>query len=148
MNIVEFKTELWAIMYQVKSDIKKFVEKILQTEGLTMIQGYILFRLSESTITNISSLSKEFELNQGNVSTMCKQMEKAGLISRSRNAEDERIVNLSLTEQGKQTLERLHAYINKFDSKLEKMPKDKLEVILCGMNEFSKMLKTFMKEGI
>lgn len=148
MYITEFKTELWSIMYQVKNDIRKFIEKVLQTEGLTMVQGYILFRLSQGSITNISSLSRQFELNQGNVSTMCKQMEKAGLIKRVRNAEDERIVNLSLTEDGKQTLQKLHGYINKFDTVLEKMPKEKLEVILCGINEFSELLKTLMKEGI
>lgn len=148
MYTAEFKRELWSIMFQVKSDIRRFIDKILQTEGITMMQGYILFRLSKGPISSISSASREFELNQGNLSAMCKQMEKAGLIKRTRNPADERVVNLSLTEKGEQTLERLRQYINRFDAVLEAIPKEKMELILNGLNEFNLLIKSLLKEGI
>lgn len=141
MQINDFKSEMWPIMYQVKSGMQKFVEPIVQSEGLSMIQTYILFGLAEGTITNISSLCKEFGINQGNVSTMCKQMEKAGLIKRNRSSEDERIVTLSLTEQGKQTLQRLYARADGLDNAFEQVPIEKLEAIINGMHELSELLK-------
>jgi MarR family transcriptional regulator, organic hydroperoxide resistance regulator len=141
VQVNDFKLEMWSIMYQVKINMQKFVDPIVQSEGLNMFQAYILMRLSDGTVTNISSLCKEFGMNQGNVSTMCKQMEKAGLIKRIRSSEDERIVNLSLTEQGKQTIHKLHDKSNELNSVFEQFPSEKLEVIISGMNEFNKLLK-------
>lgn len=141
MEINVFKSEMWSIMYQVKAGIQKFVEPIVQSEGLSMIQTYILMGLAEGTITNISSLCKVFGINQGNVSTMCKQMEKAGLIKRNRSSEDERIVTLSLTEQGKQKILSLHDKADGLDIVFEQIPKEKLETIINGMHEFNELLK-------
>ena len=141
MQLSDFKTEMWSLMYQVKSGMQKSFEPIMQSEGLTMIQAYILLGLSEGTITNISSLCKEFGMNQGNVSTMCKNMENTGLIKRNRGSDDERIVTLSLTEKGKATLLRLHAKADELDTVFEQVPTEKLEAIINGMHELSELLK-------
>jgi len=141
MQISNFKSEMLSVMYQVKASMQRFVEPILQAEGLSMFQIYILIGLSEGTVTNISSLCKELGINQGNVSTMCKHMEKAGLIKRIRSSEDERIVKLSLTEQGKSTIQRLQAGVDELDTVFEQVPTEKLEAIIKGMHEFSELLK-------
>jgi len=141
MQVSEFKSEMWSVMYQVKAGIQKIFEPIVQAEGLSMIQAYILFGISEGTMTNISSLCKELCINQGNVSTMCKNMEKAGLVKRTRSSEDERIVNLSLTEEGISLLQRLQARADELDSAFEQVPIEKLEAIVNGMHEFSELIK-------
>lgn len=104
LDVNTFKSELWSNLYEVKIGLRKMVEPVLQSEGLSMVQAYILLRLSEGDIANISSLCKDIGINQGNVSSMCKLMEKTGLILRRRSQEDERIVTLSITEHGKQKL--------------------------------------------
>jgi DNA-binding MarR family transcriptional regulator len=141
VQVNDFKSEMWSIMYQVKAGMQKFFEPILQAEGLSMIQIYILIGLSECTITSIGSLCKESGINQGNISTMCKQMEKAGLIKRIRSSEDERIVNLSLTEQGRHTIHKLYAKADELDTVFEQVPTEKLEAIINGMYELSELLK-------
>lgn len=141
MQISDFKSEMWSIMYQVKAGMQKFIEPILQAEGLSMIQAYILIGISEGTVTNISSLCKELGINQGNVSTMCKQMEKAGLINRIRSIEDERIVTLSLTEQGKNKIQRLNTTSDDLNTVFEQVPIEKLDAIINGMHEFSELIK-------
>ena len=141
MRFSDFKIEIWSIMYQVKAGMQKFIEPIVQAEDLTMIQAYILFGILEGTVTNISSLCKEFGINQGNVSTMCKQMEKAELIKRNRSSEDERIVTLSLTELGKLKIQRLHARADELNTVFEEVSSEKLEAIINGMHEFSELLK-------
>lgn len=141
MQINDFKSEMWSVMFQVKSGMQKFVEPIVQSEGLSMIQTYILMGLSMGTITNIGSLCKELGINQGNVSTMCKQMEKAGLIKRIRSKEDERIVTLSLTEEGNSKLQKLQARANELETVFEQVPTEKLEAIINGMHELSELLK-------
>ena len=143
----DFKTEMWSTMYQVKLGMQKFVEPIVQSAGLTMIQTYILMGLAEGTITNISSLCKEFGINQGNVSTLCKQMEKAGLIKRNRSSEDERIVTLSLTEEGKIKLQKLQTKAEELETVFEQVPIEKLEAIINGMRELNDLLKTLSKKN-
>ena len=103
--------------------------------------------IAEGTITNISSLCKEFCINQGNVSTMCKQMEKAGLIKRNRSSEDERIVTLSLTEEGKSKLQKLYARAEELETIFEQVPIEKLETIINGMRELNELLKMLSKKN-
>jgi MarR family transcriptional regulator, organic hydroperoxide resistance regulator len=137
----DFKSEMWSVMYLVKSGMQKVIEPVVQTEGLSMIQAFILFGISEETVTNISSLCKELGLNQGNVSTMCKSMEKSGLIKRTRGSVDERVVTLTLTEQGKKMIERLYAKSEQFDTVFQNVPIEKLQAIVNGMHELNELLK-------
>ena len=147
MQISDFKMEMWPIMYQTKANMKKFIEPILQTEGLSMIQAYILIGISEGNLKNISSLCKQLDLNQGNVSTVCKHMEKSGLIKRNRSLEDERVVTLSITELGEETLGRLQAREDKLDAVFEQIPIEKLETIIKGMHEFSELLRILSEKN-
>ncbi|MGD1821637.1 MAG: MarR family winged helix-turn-helix transcriptional regulator [Pleomorphochaeta sp.] len=48
-----------------------------------------------------SSIAKELEITPATVSAMVKRMEKSGFIVRRRNAEDERVSNIYLTEEGR-----------------------------------------------
>lgn len=148
MQMNDFKSEMWPLMYQVKAGMQKFIEPILQAEGLSMFQTYILIGLSEGTVTNISSLCKELGINQGNVSTMCKHMEKAGLIKRNRSSEDERIVTLSLTEEGKCTIQRLFDRADELSLIFQQVPKEKLDAIINGMHEFSELLKMLSVKNV
>ena len=45
-------------------------------------------------------------LDNGTVSPLLKKMEKAGYITRSRSAEDDRVVVITLTEQGREMQEK------------------------------------------
>jgi DNA-binding MarR family transcriptional regulator len=63
------------------------------------------------------------------------------LIKRIRSSEDERIVKLSLAEQGKSTIQRLQAGVDELDTVFEQVPTEKLEAIIKGMHEFSELLK-------
>ncbi len=141
MDYLEFKSDMMSIMYMLKSSMQRVIEPMIQKEGLSMIQVYILFGISKGTITNISSLCREFGLNQGNVSNMCKNMEKTGLIKRIRSTEDERIVKLSITEKGSKIIEKLYAESEELNKTLEKIPKEKLDTIINGMHEFNELLK-------
>lgn len=143
MEYYDFKAEMWSAMYHVRNSMHKVIEPVVQSEGLSMIQAYILFTIEDDSNTNISSLSKVLGINQGNLSTMCKNMEKMGLIKRTRSSEDERVVTLSLTEQGKAMIVKLYGKSEQFDAVFEKVPKEKLQTIIGGMQELNELLKLF-----
>ena len=148
MDYTKFKTEMWENMYLIKTFIPKiFFADLQHKEGLTMIEIHILFKLTECESMNISALCKNFGLNQGNVSTVCKNMEKAGLIKRTRSSEDERVVFLSLTENGKKTIERIKK-LDDYDEILKKIPPEMLENIINGMRSLNEILKIISSEQI
>lgn len=147
LDVNTFKSELWSNLYEVKIGLRKMVEPVLQSEGLSMVQAYILLRLSEGDIANISSLCKDIGINQGNVSSMCKLMEKTGLILRRRSQEDERIVTLSITEHGKQKIERMKSRTNELDKILSQVSEEKLLTIIKGMHEFNELIKIITTKG-
>ena len=146
MKFSEFKTKVWLSIHTLKNSMQKVAEPIIRDENLTMIQAYILFGISSGKVTNVGSLCKEFGLNQGNVSTMCKNMEKGGWINRIRSAEDERVVTLTLTEKGEQTIERIHEKSCEFDLVFDKISEEKFEAIIEGITELGAMLNRLIEE--
>ena len=76
---------------------------------------------------------------------MCKGMEKEGLIKRIRSNEDERVVTLSLTDQGEKTIEKLYSKSEIFDDVFKDVPIEKLQAIINGFHELDELLKTISK---
>ncbi|HZK56090.1 MAG TPA: MarR family transcriptional regulator [Desulfosporosinus sp.] len=140
MQYSDFKSEMWSVMYLVRCSMQKVIEPVVQSEGLSMIQAFILFTIAVEPVTNISNLCKVLGLNQGNASTMCKSMEKSGLIKRTRSSEDERVTTLSLTKQGETMNERLQAKSEQFDTVFKNVPVEKFQTIVNGMNELNELL--------
>ena len=54
----------------------------------------------------VGEICEKLMLDNGTVSPLLKKMEKAGYITRSRSAEDDRVVVITLTEQGREMQER------------------------------------------
>lgn len=68
--------------------------------NLNAIQWRMLTMIQLMPDVTIGDLSRISQMNKGNCSTMCKDLEKQGYLTRSRNREDERVVCLSLTDKG------------------------------------------------
>lgn len=141
MNFNEFKSELIESIVLIKSGIHKIIDPIAKSENLTIIQLFVLFNVYSGNINTVGGLSKDFGINQGNVSTLCKDLEKSGLITRIRNSSDERIVNITLTSKGKEVTERLDKKIDNLKNQFKNISKEKLKTIVNGIKGFSELLK-------
>lgn len=146
MDYKEFKAEMWANMYVMKMSVPKIFGGDLHKEGLNMIQAYVLFKVGSEDSISVGNLSKELGLNQGNVSTVCKQMENNGLITRTRSSHDERVVTLSLTEKGTKTVSRFKSMGDQFDDALRKVSSDMLDTIINGVRAMNELLKIITSE--
>ncbi len=118
----------------------RIVEPVVQMDGISITQAFVLFGISEGKIASIGSLCKQFGLNQGNASALCKNMEKSGLIKRTRSKEDERVVTLSLTAQGKKMIERLYIKSKQSGAIFRDAPMEKLRIIIKGMCELNELI--------
>ncbi|WP_288395356.1 MarR family winged helix-turn-helix transcriptional regulator [uncultured Vagococcus sp.] len=93
--------------------LQNILDKLAETEDLTGQQMVVLLGLRNNGVSNVGQISDTFLLKQTNVSSLIKKLELNGLLTRQRNGEDVRIVDLSLTEKGNEKVDRLIERIEK-----------------------------------
>lgn len=98
--------------------LQNILDKLAETEDLTGQQMVVLLGLRSNGVSNVGQISDTFLLKQTNVSSLIKKLELNGLLTRQRNGEDVRIVDLSLTEKGNEKVDRLIERIEKSYQKL------------------------------
>lgn len=89
---------------QTKISFARIMTLIVQQFGLTPLSSITLNMIAHQENPTVSSIFKTLDLNQGNVSSMCKKLENDGFILRQRNKTDERSVVLLITEKGREAL--------------------------------------------
>jgi len=138
-----FLSRLWALFYNMKNNMRRLMDPILQHENITPMQTHILFEVSKGNINNISGICNELGVNQGNASTMCKKLEQIDLLKRERSTEDERVVTLSLTPKGMTLLNNLNEQFKLFNEYCGSVPKEKMDTIFKGFAQFEELMSDF-----
>jgi DNA-binding MarR family transcriptional regulator len=72
---------------------------------MTPEQYWLLRLLRRKGALSISELAEELGVTGSSITTACKRLEKAGLVMRERQSDDERMVRVTLTEQGNARVE-------------------------------------------
>ena len=78
----------------------------LKPLGLTYTQYIVMLVLWERDHISVGELSERLYLDSGTLTPLLKKMEAAGLVTRMRSAEDERVVIVDLTEAGRALKEK------------------------------------------
>lgn len=76
------------------------LEPVFAAEGITGTQWSTLALIGLDRARTCAALSREMGHDQGAMTRIVDQLVARGLIARERDAEDRRVVNLSLTEDG------------------------------------------------
>jgi DNA-binding MarR family transcriptional regulator len=77
----------------------------LDRAGLTYPQYLVMIVLWEHRSISVSELSDQLQLSTGTLSPLLKRLEAAGLLTRRRRTDDERLVQLTVTQAGLDLLE-------------------------------------------
>ena len=88
-------------LYAASRKIVNLYTPYLKPLGLTYTQYIMFLVLWEEDGITVGDLCRRLRLDTGTVTPMLKNTEKQGLITRTRSAEDERMVVINLTEEGK-----------------------------------------------
>lgn len=97
--------ELCFQLYVASKEIIRLYKPYLDEVGLTYT-GFIALLAIEDTIS-VKRLGEKLFLDSGTLSPLLKKLEKQELLSRSRSPEDERTLQINLTEKGRQLKEQL-----------------------------------------
>jgi DNA-binding MarR family transcriptional regulator len=79
---------------------------VLEPLGLTHPQYLVMLALWASSPRALGELARELAMEPATLSPLVKRLEAQGRVSRSRSADDERVLEIGLTEEGRRLRER------------------------------------------
>ena len=78
----------------------------LEDVGVNAQERSILLTLMRESVRSPAALAKSLNIHPGRMTRVLDRLEKNGLVQRSRNDTDRRVVDVSLTQTGKERAER------------------------------------------
>lgn len=100
-SIPTLDAQLCFALYTATHRLTRAYRPLLEPLGLTYVQYLVMLVLWEHTPRSVGELGDALYLDSGTLTPLLKRMERAGLVSRRRDTEDERRVLIELTEGGR-----------------------------------------------
>ncbi|MGO3018678.1 MAG: MarR family winged helix-turn-helix transcriptional regulator [Anaerococcus sp.] len=146
IDFFEFNNSIFSMIREISHKIDLLLQETSQELGITTLQLKMIIALSSSEKPmSIGSLGKTIGVTGGNISNICKKLEKQGFVDRVRSEEDERIVNVELTEQGEMASKKIGDYFSEIRSE---MPDDNINInlktIIDELEELDKLLDNYI----
>ncbi|MEX2333434.1 MAG: MarR family winged helix-turn-helix transcriptional regulator [Pseudohongiella sp.] len=88
-------------LYAASRLITRLYQPLLEPLGLTYPQYIVLLILWEDAPCTVSHIGQRAQLATNTVTPLLKRLEAMDVIVRTRNLDDERVVNISLTRKGR-----------------------------------------------
>ena len=86
--------------YSASHAFSRFYRPLLDRLGLTYPQFIVMMVLWEKGATTMKALTEELMLDSNTLTPLLKKLEAAGLVERSRNKDDERVLDVAPTAKG------------------------------------------------
>ncbi len=93
-------------LYAASRNVISLYTPWLKPLGLTYTQYLVLLVLWEKDTVTVGEICRKLMLDNGTLSPLLKKMQQAGYVERKRSAEDDRVVVVTLTEEGKALQEK------------------------------------------
>lgn len=101
-DLLKLDNQLCFSIYSASRAIIRAYKPLLDRLEITYTQYITLLVLWEQDGISVNKLGKRLMLDSGTLTPLLKKMEKAKLIVRKRNSDDERQINIYLTDKGRQ----------------------------------------------
>ncbi|MAC77902.1 MAG: MarR family transcriptional regulator [Rhodobacteraceae bacterium] len=88
-------------LYSASHAMTRIYRPLLADLGLTYPQLLVLVALWAEDGRRVSDLGDDLALESNTLTPLLRRMEQAGLVTKTRDAEDERVVRISLTAKGR-----------------------------------------------
>ena len=123
---MKLENQLYFPLYAAARCVTGLYTPWLKKLGLTYTQYLVFLVLWEKDGIPVGEICEKLMLDNGTVSPLLKKMEQAGYISRSRSEEDDRVVVITLTQQGRKLQEQAKDIPENVGSCID-LPPDKVQ---------------------
>lgn len=104
--MLHLDNQLCFAIYSAGLAFNRLYKPLLDEMGLTYPQYLVMLALWEQDGQNVGALGEKLFLESSTLTPLLKRLEIAGYVKRSRNPEDERQVQITLTEAGRALKDR------------------------------------------
>lgn len=98
---MKLENQLCFPLYAAARNVTNLYTPWLKPLGLTYTQYLVMLVLWEEDALAVGAVCERLMLDNGTLSPLLKKMEQAGYVARRRSREDERVVVVTLTEEGR-----------------------------------------------
>ena len=105
-NLVPLDGQLCFSLYGAAIAINRAYKPLLDELGLTYPQYLVIAVLTEKDGQTIGDIADRLGLEPSTITPLVKRLEQSGLLTRRRNPQDEREVNVTLSKPGKEVYAR------------------------------------------
>lgn len=149
IDFFEFNNTIFSMIREVSHKIDILLQDTAQEMGITTLQLRMLITLySSGKEVSIGNLGKAIGVTGGNISNICKKLEKLGFVKRVRSEEDERVVNVMLTKNGEKAAVKVGDYLYKLRNEFEDDEVDvNLQTIIDELNSLDQLLDKFISRS-
>lgn len=105
-DLLKLENQLCFALVTAARNIVAIYRPILEPLALTHPQYLVMLALWERSPRSLNDLAADLALDSATVSPLVKRLEKEGLIARERSSEDERRLDIRLTDTGRALRER------------------------------------------
>ena len=137
--IEDSRISFLTVFQTLKTKTARLLEPVVQSEGLTPLQASVLLHLAQQD-ASLGDISGVTCMGQANASSLCKKLEQGGFLTRRRGAPDGRVVTLSLTPMGRETVGRIQARLDRYLELLDTLPNGTHEELRRGFEAADQML--------
>ena len=114
---------------------------VVHKYGLNLRDAMVLYAISERNDLTVGDVYKSMNLNQGNFSTMCKNMEEKGYLIRKRDKRDQRTVILEITHKGEETLNQINYDLKEIYKVINEIPQEDIKEAIDGLEFFANIME-------
>lgn len=142
MNFSMYRKQISGLVKEISATLLETFKKISEDYHITCIQYEILSLVYEVKSISIGDIANKMFMDKGNISSMCKKLEKNELLIRTRNQKDERIVEVCLTKKGNNMIKMMNDKLDIiFKKVMEEEEKEELDNITKALNKINEMIK-------
>ncbi|MDR6920436.1 MULTISPECIES: MarR family winged helix-turn-helix transcriptional regulator [Chryseobacterium] len=117
-NPPKLENQICFPLYVIAKEITGLYRPFLDELDITYPQYLVLMVLWESDGVTVSHIGEKVFLDSGTLTPLLKRLESKGIIDRKRKKEDERVVEVFLTESGKQLQKKACEIPGKIQNKI------------------------------
>ncbi len=105
-DLLKLENQLCFAIVTAARNVVSIYRPVLEPLGLTHPQYLVMLALWEQSPRSLGELADELAMEPATLSPLVKRLEAQGRVTRSRRAQDERVLEISLTADGRALRER------------------------------------------
>jgi DNA-binding MarR family transcriptional regulator len=123
------------------------IEGLFADQGFTLQQWVVMMHIRDGLALTVADLCRELHHDSGAMTRLIDQLEERGVIERRRNSQDRRVIELSLTDSGNESIATLISIVTDgLNVTLEEFTRDEVKMLKSLLRKLIGRLEQLVPE--